>query len=197
MADIIMRQVQLKPRIVNSYVRFELEGDNMNASSCKARLDTLKEVWSKFEENNDALYSCETYNEVKDQPYFKDNYFEKVELQYLDILGKFRFYIDTHSTAPNHTVHDRSHHNVSTHYDEEDFDRLPRMDLPEFDGTFQNWESFRDIFISSVVNKEKMSKVTKLRQLRKFIEGDAANLVQSYSLTDQNFDIVWNKLRQM
>ena len=62
MTDIIMRQVQLKPRIVNAYVRFELEAENMNVSSCKARLETLKETWSKFEENNDALYSCETDN---------------------------------------------------------------------------------------------------------------------------------------
>ena len=196
MTDIIIRQVQLKPRIVKAYVRFELDGENMNVSSCKARFETLKEVWSKFEANNDALYSCETYNEVKDQPYSKDNYFEKVELQYLDILGKFRLHIDTHSTAPNHTVHDRSHHNVSTHYVEEDFARLPRMELPEFDGTFQNWESFRDIFTSSVVNKEKMSKVTKLRHLHKWLIGDAANLVQSYSFTDQNFVIVWSKLKE-
>ena len=189
-----MRQVQLKPRIVNAYVRFELEAENMNVSSCKARLESLKENWAKFEKNNDDLYSCDTYNEVKDQPYFKDNYFENVELQYLDILGKFRLYIDTHQTAPNHTVHNSSHH-ASMHYVNEDFDRLPRMDLPEFDGAFQNWESFRDIFVSSVVNKENMPKVTKLRHLRKCLKGDAANLVQSYPLTEQNFEIVWTKLK--
>ena len=65
-----------------------------------------------------------------------------------------------------------------------------RISLPEFDGDFKNWEDFRDIFVTKVVNRQKLSDVYKLNYLRSHVKGDAWNLVNSFSLTEKNFEIL-------
>ena len=121
---------------------------------------------------------------MKDQPYFTSKIFDTLFEKYLQELRLFQDYSDAHTPAPNNqlkTVHD-------------DFERLPRLDLPDFSGNYKEWESFRDIFRSTVVDKPNIPDITKLRHLRTHVKGDAVSLVQSYSLTDSNFKIVWDKL---
>ena len=66
--------------------------------------------------------------------------------------------------------------------------------MPDFSGNYKEWESFRDKFRSTVVDKPGVPDITKLRHLRTHVKVNAASLVQSYSFTDSNFKIVWEKL---
>ena len=77
----------------------------------------------------------------------------------------------------------------------EDLERLPRLDLPDFSGDFKEWESFRDVFYSTMISKPRIPNVTKLRHLRAHLKGDTSDLVSSYALTDENFQLVWDKLK--
>ena len=73
-------------------------------------------------------------------------------------------------------------------------ERLPRINLPAFSGEYKDRESFRDMFQSSVIDKHNVPNVIKLRHLRTCLKGDAEDLVKSYPITTENFAIVWKKL---
>ena len=73
---------------------------------------------------------------------------------------------------------------------------MPPLSIPDFDGDFKNWESFRDIFIASVINKPNTSDVAKLRHLKSHVKGDALNLIQPFDITEHNFTLAWNKLKE-
>ena len=200
MSSIILEQISLINRINNACNVFDKEKENMDVSSCKVRKTALESIWVKFESNHYSLFNHVDYPDlVKTQPYFKDNIFDSIEQTYLTLLGQVQSFIDSHPPPPAHVVLDSTIENSgSLHLRQpftEDTERLPRINLPEFNGDYKNWESFRDIFTTSVINRANIANVTKLRYLRSCLKGDAENLVKSYSLTDENFGVVWDRLK--
>ena len=154
----------------------------------------------KFESNHSLLLSSADYESLRNQPYFIDFVFDISEETYIQISSQFQKYLDDHPPPPAHVLIDSTHLNDTVHYnssgnDNYDCERLPRISLPEFDGNFNNWEAFRDIFVTTVVNIPRLSDVYKLNYLRSHVKGDAWNLVNSFSLTEKNFAVVWEKLR--
>ena len=139
------------------------------------------------------------YENLKDsQPYFKELIFENAYQVYLELLGNFQYYLDTHPLPVQAIRLDTTnlHIEQSDHaHALNDAERLPRINLSDFDGNYRNWESFRDIFTNLVVNKTNVSNATKLRHLRSCLKGEAFELVQSYNITDDNFEIVWGRLK--
>ena len=77
-----------------------------------------------------------------------------------------------------------------------DNDKLPPLNLPDFDGDFRKWESFRDFFTSSVINRPNTSDVVKLRYLKGHVKGDALDLIQPFDITEHNFILAWNRLKE-
>lgn len=71
--------------------------------------------------------------------------------------------------------------------------QLPSYNLPVFRGDRKQWASFRDLFVSSVNNKN-LTSALKLQILMSHLEGDAKSLVSSYSITDANYTQVWDTL---
>lgn len=50
--------------------------------------------------------------------------------------------------------------------------RVPRIEIPEFDGKYTDWPSFRDLFETMVGGNKKVPNVQKLSYLKKLIVGD-------------------------
>ncbi|XP_076638299.1 uncharacterized protein LOC143350233 [Colletes latitarsis] len=51
---------------------------------------------------------------------------------------------------------------------------LPRINLPTFEGAFEHWESFRDRFISMVIDNQSLSNVERLHFLHASLKGEAS-----------------------
>jgi len=69
--------------------------------------------------------------------------------------------------------------------------RLPRLELPHFDGDLLQWVSFRDMFRSAVHNNSNISDAQKLTYLKGQLRGEASRLIQSMLITDANYQIPW------
>ena len=74
--------------------------------------------------------------------------------------------------------------------------RLPQMDLPTFDGAFENWLSFKDLFTTSVEDNTSLSGAQKLQYLKSCLKGEAALLIKSYTVTDSHYAQAWDSLNQ-
>ena len=138
MTSIILQQVKLITRIKNAYVHFEEEGDNMSVSSCKVRMETLKNNWIKFESQDALLYDHPDYDSlVSEEPYFKNSLFDSTESLYLKNLGNFQRYLDSH---PHSSLHSTAIDNNVFNFrntNNDDSERLPRINLPEFSGEYR------------------------------------------------------------
>ncbi|XP_053668083.1 uncharacterized protein LOC128718486 [Anopheles marshallii] len=72
--------------------------------------------------------------------------------------------------------------------------RLPKLDLPTFDGNSTEWISFKDRFVSMIHEAEGMKDVIKLQYLLSVLKGEVAKRFQHVKLTTDNYNITWKAL---
>ncbi|XP_055604816.1 uncharacterized protein LOC129753047 [Uranotaenia lowii] len=72
--------------------------------------------------------------------------------------------------------------------------RLPKIDLPKFNGDFSRWLSFRDTFSSMVHSNSDIPTVAKLQYLLQCLEGEARKPFESVDVEANNYGNAWSTL---
>ena len=67
--------------------------------------------------------------------------------------------------------------------------KLPKVNLPVFSGGNMEWKSFFDMFKEAVNDNTRLTNNQKLHHLKSSLTGDADKLLNSITITDDNFDI--------
>ena len=67
------------------------------------------------------------------------------------------------------------------------FHKLPKLDLPKFDGNVLEWQSFWDSFDSAIHSNSTLSEVQKFNYLKSLVEGEASNTIAGFALTHTNY----------
>jgi len=71
---------------------------------------------------------------------------------------------------------------------------LPRIQLPQFSGKYEDWPSFRDLFHSIIGKDQAIAAVEKLHYLKSCLKREAELLVRNLHTTDENFERAWKTL---
>ncbi|XP_050294309.1 uncharacterized protein LOC126734653 [Anthonomus grandis grandis] len=74
--------------------------------------------------------------------------------------------------------------------------RLPPINLPTFDGSYDQWLFFRDTFNSLIHSNFKLTPAKKFHYLRLSLKGVAAETISSLEISDANYDVAWNILNE-
>ncbi|XP_055542517.1 uncharacterized protein LOC129728126 [Wyeomyia smithii] len=74
--------------------------------------------------------------------------------------------------------------------------RLPEIKIPEFDGNFDEWTNFYDLFLTLIHTNPQLSSVQKFQYLKAVLKGKALRLVQSLAVSTANYTIAWDSLRK-
>ncbi|XP_026744728.1 uncharacterized protein LOC113506069 isoform X1 [Trichoplusia ni] len=74
------------------------------------------------------------------------------------------------------------------------FVRLPKIDLPHFDGNYQSWLEFRDTFGSLIHDNKTISDINKFHYLRASLQGNAALIIKNLDFKASHYNIAWNLL---
>ncbi|XP_055632625.1 uncharacterized protein LOC129773098 [Toxorhynchites rutilus septentrionalis] len=72
--------------------------------------------------------------------------------------------------------------------------RLPKIDLPKFDGDLSRWLSFRDTFTSMVHSNADIPTVAKMQYLLQSLEGEAHKPFESTDISADNYTLTWDAL---
>ncbi|XP_043264211.1 uncharacterized protein LOC122404341, partial [Colletes gigas] len=72
--------------------------------------------------------------------------------------------------------------------------KLPKLDLPTFNGDFKKWPHFSDAFCAAVKNVQHLSKAQKMQYLDACLRGEPKDLIEHLEICDANFDIAWASL---
>lgn len=70
----------------------------------------------------------------------------------------------------------------------------PKTELPYFNGDFQTWQSFSNIYTAAVHNNEGISGAQKLTFLKSRMVGDAAGLLEHIPVAEENYRAAWKLL---
>ncbi|GFW01238.1 DUF1758 domain-containing protein [Trichonephila clavipes] len=72
--------------------------------------------------------------------------------------------------------------------------KLPLLSLPIFSGVTEEWLAFSDLFEVAVSNNKNLTGEQKLQYLKGSLKSDALKIVNSLSITNDNFEIAWKLL---
>lgn len=73
--------------------------------------------------------------------------------------------------------------------------RLPIINLPNFDGSYDKWLEFRDCFTSLIHNNDSISAIQKFYYLRSCLQGEAAQVIHSMTISVDNYPIAWELIQ--
>ncbi|CAK1597329.1 unnamed protein product [Parnassius mnemosyne] len=74
------------------------------------------------------------------------------------------------------------------------FVRLPKIDLPHFDGNYQCWLEFRDTFTSLIHDNSSINEINKFHYLRASLQGNAALVIKNIDFKGDHYKIAWDML---
>ncbi|CAI6356109.1 unnamed protein product [Macrosiphum euphorbiae] len=75
--------------------------------------------------------------------------------------------------------------------------QLPPINLPTFYGKFEEWYSYRDQFMSMVHDNQDIDDVHRMYYLKSSLQGQAAEVIGTLSLTALNYKEAWSLLVEL
>lgn len=73
---------------------------------------------------------------------------------------------------------------------------LPKIQIPFFDGEYENWPSFYDLFQKVLHENSSLSDIEKMQYLKTHIRGEPSKLIQHLQISEANYETAWNLLQK-
>lgn len=74
--------------------------------------------------------------------------------------------------------------------------QIPRLNVPQFHGCYEEWTSFRDLFVAAVHSNQTLQPVYKLQYLKSLLKGDAEILLKHTPVTNEHYEIALANFRR-
>lgn len=145
-----------------------------------ARSETLVDKMNDLYKSYQALLQLDLESEVLDKISADVDQAEDLADQIREAVGTIR------SSAP---VSDEFNSKETLCLKPGIIGRLPKLDLPHFDGNLCQWVAFINLFDSLVHSRQDLTSGQKLAYLLASLTGEAKGLVQHLELIDNNYDI--------
>ncbi|XP_049886600.1 uncharacterized protein LOC126381268 isoform X1 [Pectinophora gossypiella] len=159
---------------------------NNTLHEIKARQAELEKIFIRFDELQSAIECCECDDPERQEIYEQER--QTFEDKYYLVKSK----MDALLTGPIITARLSTDHqqlsstlNHDTMYKKPRV-KLPQLELPRFDGDIRQWPAFKNIFMASVDDTD-IPVVNKLQYLKSSLTGEAAILISSLLVTEENY----------
>ncbi|XP_071574144.1 uncharacterized protein [Temnothorax nylanderi] len=201
--DQINQQLVLSSFIASAYDNFvKNEPSGITKQRIDSCLSSLAENWNRFSLTHGAIMLAvdklkeEDKQLIRAHSYFTDQLFSMTYMDYITAVEQIKSSISTEQqdltrsfSTPSRSQ-DISVPNVSQYQ----HTRLPRINIPKFDGTPSEWLNFRDLFAIFVLSNKSLTSVEKLQYLKTSLTGTAAYLIENTTLISENLPKAWDSL---
>lgn len=156
---------------------------------CRQRLAALNATFAKCQELDIQLNLTASDAQKSSLAYFVGNHFLTCEEMYndaADIISEVQGIAESSSAETNPSAPRMGEGRSLSH--------LPRPNLPSFDGTLEQWETFRDRFRAMIMDNRTLTNVERLHYLCSCLTGEASRALSHLALTDSNFEVAWGIL---
>lgn len=164
--------VKLFERLVQSIQR---ESDRLHSTVYyQQKLNTIQSYWDKIMMNHTDIVASP--NEIYEE-YIENNVYQAMEDIYQETVIQLQ-------------------EKVGSFQRSDDDIKLPRLSIPTFDGDYQSWTSFHDIFVRLIHNNSRLGEAEKMQYLKTHMRKEAASLLQHLTISDANYKTAWKLLNE-
>ncbi|XP_053691644.1 uncharacterized protein LOC128740148 [Sabethes cyaneus] len=166
--------------------------DEMNCflpmiASAESELDKLESSWEEFNEVQEDIAELDTKDELEEET---NKAYADFEEQYYEFRAELLRKLPVTSPANLDTTVARNSSLSGLNAGV----RLPQISLPEFDGDYKGWLSFKSTFVSLIHESTELNDVQKFHYLKSALRGEAATLVESLTISSGNYLIAWDTI---
>lgn len=185
---LVQKRATIKAQLTRFNTYMESWADHPDEQQLTERLHRIKLTWDVFDDVQSKI-------EVKDDGGSNDNERDLFEESYFNSVARAQHILD--SLKPP-VARDNvtgaaivpAVQNVRTNI------KLPTINLPTFNGKYENWLGFYDNFKSIVHENGNLTPVQKLQYLRSSLTYEAAHVIQALETSPQNYEIAWGLLTE-
>ncbi|XP_075990254.1 uncharacterized protein LOC142985897 [Anticarsia gemmatalis] len=154
----------------------------------QTRIQTIEEYWNTFKKAHQELLKCTTREQRGVISYFVNEEFFHQEDLYICMMGDLKDLL----TAKTPDLSSTSNTSCIEHSPMKV--KLPSIKLPTFSGNYEEWPTFKDLFISLIHECTKLSDIEKIHYLKTSVTGEAALLLKHIQPTSANYIQAWESL---
>lgn len=185
---LIAAQQELCGRISRTHKNLKKTGTNKITNALvSTTLKLVDSKWEKFEEQHERI-RARHWEEFKKHEYYLTDFMGQVEEIYthqratlLEIQNALSVPKEECKSSPTSAPPRTT---------------LPYIQLPIFIGKYEDWPSFRDLFMSLIGKDSTIADVTRLHYLKASLKSEVEMLVRNLPTIDENFDRAWQTLRE-
>lgn len=159
----------------------------------EAKINDLKHLWDEYCAIDLAINEILLQSEEVKHKYLEEDRYGVAEFKYSEYMGELVEGLRKFAMPATQNATNIPPMHQTTVVQQESL--LPRITIPKYNGDYELWRSFHDLFISIVHNNAKLSPVQKLYHLKSCLTGDAEKLLRHTPITDQDYEPAWNKLK--
>lgn len=175
--------------------------DRINVGYLSARSLGLTALWEEFISNHKTIISQSDTQTKSTHEYFTAKSFEKYEDIYFDAAGRIlekQMALTNVMQTENQlgSSSQRSNLESTTAPRASQYVHIPQLNVPQFNGCYNEWSSFHDLFTAAVDSNPNLRPVHKLQYLKSLLTGDAELLLRQISITNENYAVAWDTLKK-
>lgn len=163
----------------------------------QARMQCIEELWKTFTTTHQELIKAIPRDKRHDFTYFQNDEYSLFEDLYLCIKADIHDMISSLLASSAQTKptpqQDSSFIDVTDVHTPQV--RLPSIQIPTYSGSYDEWPTFQDLFVSLVHNNTSLSDVQKLHYLKCSMAGEAEALLRHIRVTEANYTQAWEMLK--
>ncbi|XP_069357390.1 uncharacterized protein [Maniola hyperantus] len=154
------------------------------------RLEKLEALYDEFDsfQNEIEEISEAIEDECKERQTFKTLYYSLVSSGRALIASHRKLSMPSHDSMVATDAEDSSDINKRKVV------KLPKIELPHFNGDYHHWLGFRDTFNSLIHSDESIDPISKFHYLRASLKGNAASTISGLDFCADNYQSAWKIL---
>lgn len=151
--------------------------DEKSKTWCQFRIKSIQTEWEAIRELHEEVMMNEEQFQAS---YFHNDGYNQVKQLYEEVViqleEKGNDLQNTNITKPNL--------------------KLPRIVIPVFNGEYENWASFYDMFSKLIHLNTSLSKIEKMQYLKTHLRGEPTRIIQHLQMTEANYEDAWDLLKR-
>lgn len=153
-------------------------------SALELRLQQVNKLYAEFEANQTALEETLNHDKMEESYVVRTQIEDYYYLCYANLQERI-------NAVNEHRANQGGSQKTVNNVQEV---KLPKIEIAQFSGNYEDWTSFKDLFVSMIHNNKSISSVQKLHYLKSNVKGDADTLLKSIPVTEANYETAWKKL---